>query len=554
VENGAIRLTGSVSSWDARVRAGRTAASFGFRGVLNDLTVPGVCDETIPQAAFRDSAIDGLEFDVVIVGAGVIGTAVARELSRYDLTIAVLEKEEDVGVHASSRNDGMIHPGLAPSPGSKKAYYNTRGNRMYEFLAGELGFTFHRTGSLALFRRRWMRLIVPYLKRRCRRNGVDGAYRYVSAREVRRLEPNVTAKQHGGFLLPSAGVVSPFEVTIAFAENAAENGVLFFFETTVEAIERDDTHRIARIKTNRGTIGAGTVVNAAGVWADAVAEMADDRFFQIHPRRGVDAIVDKRLHGTQQRILSMPKWLGGSGNHSKGGGLIPCVEGNLLVGPTAKEEPGRENYATSDEELRAVLQHLALNARVGREDVITYFAGVRAATWTEDFIVERSRSVPNLVHAAGIQSPGFASAPAIALDVAAMAVEALQEIRNVVVNRSFQPRRSPRVRVADLPPEQRDELIHVDPAYGRIVCRCEEISEGEIRDAIASPIPARSIDAIKRRTRAGSGRCHGGFCLPRVIDVIRRETGTPITDISKKGRRSWIASSETKTPTAHSTL
>ena len=558
-ENGAVRLAGEVPTWHDRVRAGYAVAKMGYRGVLNDLRVPGVTESPASAPGFRDNLLEGQSFDVVVIGAGIIGCAVARELARFDLSIAVLEKENDVGVHASSRNDGMIHPGFAPTPGSKKAFYNVRGNRMYDTTSRDLDFSFRRPGSLTLFEKRWMRLLVPYMKYRCRKNGLDGDWRYVSAKRVRELEPNVTTAQHGGFLFPSAGVVNPFEVTIAYAENAAKNGVSFFFDTAVEALEipgtpRPDRAPIGRIGTNRGTVTAKAVVNAAGVWADKIAELAGDRFFSIHPRRGVDAILDKRLAITQRHILSMPRIFGGNSTHSKGGGLIPCVEGNLLAGPTAIESPDREDYATSSGELDELRRLLSINRRLHAGDIITYFAGVRAATWTEDFVIERSERVPNLIHAAGIQSPGLASAPAIAEDVARMARDAVNEQRPVSPNRRFDPHRRGRIRPELLPLPERDAIIRRDSAYGKIVCRCEEVSEGEVRDALHSPIPVRSVDGIKRRTRAGAGRCHGGFCMPRVLEIIRQESGISLTEVRKKGAGSWIASSETKERWMHDQL
>lgn len=554
-----VRLTGHVGTWDHKVTAGYAAAGCGFKGVINDISVEGYPESPMRYPRRMDSTLQRMQYDVAIIGAGVIGCAIARELTRYALSVAVLEKEEDVGVHASSRNDGMIHPGMAPEPGSLKALYNVRGNRMYESVSRELGFAFKRVGSLLLFDSRWKQILVPLIHRRCRQNGVDGEFRYVPPRQVSTLEPNVTPLQRGAFLLPSTGVVSPFEVTTAYAENAAVNGASFFFETVVSGMDitqnesgtdatGNGSKRITRIRTNRGIIEVKAVVNAAGAWADGVAEMAGDRFFSIHGRRGVDLILDKRVGTTQSRILSLLTVLGRSGSHSKGGGLIPTVDGNLLAGPTASETPRREDYSTSEQELEELDRHLGLNTMTRRSDIITYFAGVRAATWEEDFIIERSSRVSNLIHAAGIQSPGLASAPAIASDVADMVAEVLSATRKPVPNPRFDPIRPPRMRPGHLPLHERAKIIERDRAHGRIICRCEQVSEGEIRDALKAPLEPRSLDAIKRRTRAMAGRCHSGFCLPRVMETISKETGIPMCALEKKGEGSFLAVGETKDP------
>jgi glycerol-3-phosphate dehydrogenase len=564
--DGALLLEGRVADWQERVRAGYLAAKAvrktakaerqrggsavqGFRGVVNDISATGVVEPDMHRPAFRDQALEGAEYDAVIIGGGVIGCATARELARYELRIAVLEKEEDVAVHTSSRNDGMIHPGFAPAPGSKRARYNVRGNRLYTRAAAELGFSLHRPGSIILFRSPLMRLLVPLLKRRCRRNGVEGAYRYMSRREIAEREPTLTREQHGGFFMPSAGVVNPFEVTIAYAEHAAKQGVRFHFSTVVEGMStrwQDGTIRITEVHTNRGTLRTGAVVNAAGNWADRVAEMAGDRFFSLHGRRGVDLILDRRLGQYQQHILSMPRFFRTKRTHSKGGGLVPCVEGNLLAGPTASETPAREDYGTSRREIEELGRHLELNTALSPADVITYFAGVRPATWEEDFIIERSERVENLIHLAGIQSPGLASAPAIAEDGASLAVEVLRLRRKVLRRADYDCHRRPPVRTAHLPRRERIDLIRRRPEYGRIVCRCEEVSEGEIRDALRSPLQPGSVDAVKRRTRAGAGRCHGGFCLPRIMEIIADERELPLTRITKKGGSSWITAERTK--------
>lgn len=567
-EGQSIRLQGETESWEEKVRAGYTAAGRGFKGVLNDITVRGVDEPEMSRPELRDEALEGRQYDVIIIGAGVIGCAAARELSRWNLSVGVLEKEKDAAKQASGRNDGMIHPGFAASPGSLKAAYNTRGNRMYDQWAEELDLEFQRPGSLLLYRTPFTRLLAPYFRYRCRKNGVDGRYRSLSAKEVRRMEPHVTDKQYGAFFMPSAGIVSPYRVTLALAENAAANGCRFHFDTVLEGIEGlggvegregiDEPKAPAGgdqtfgVKTNRGTLKCRVLINAAGVWADRVASMAGDRFFSIHGRKGTDAILDKSCGVFQTRIAGMPRLLGSKNSHSKGGGVVPCVEGNILLGPTAEEVPHREDYSTDKKTFDRLLEQLSLNKKLESRHIINYYSGVRAATWEEDFILGPSEKNPRLIHAAGIQSPGLASAPAIAEDLAQWTVEALESAgRRVVPNEGFNPRRKDIPRVKDLSREERDSLIKKDPAYGEILCRCEEVSRGEIRDALGGALPARTVDGVKRRVRAGAGRCHGGFCLPRVITLMAREMGVHLKEVTKKGPESPIILEETKQEVQH---
>ena len=545
-KNDSVLLTGIVDNWTTKIEAGFVAAKRGFRGVINNIEVQGIKEKPMNQPHINDSILQGRHFDGVIVGGGVIGSAIARELSKKNITIALLEKEPDLAMQASGRNDGMIHPGFAASTGTLKARYNVRGNRMYTQWAEELDFEFRRPGTIILFSDWWYSLLTPILKSRCKKNGVDGNYRRLSAKEVRKLEPNVSVKQKGGFLLPSSGIVSPYKVTIALAENAVQNGAEVFLNTAVTSIERDG-NKITKINTNRGNITCGVLINAAGVWSDKLAELAGDHFFSIHGRKGTDAILDRDNKTSQNFILGMPTLLGHKKNHTKGGGVIPCIEGNILLGPTAQEVPDREDYSTDPLVFSQLLDLLDLNKKLHSSQIINYYSGIRAANYDEDFIIEASNKVSNLVHAAAIQSPGLASAPAIAEDIALIVVDILNKTGKEVKNRdNFNPIRKDIPLVRELSSKDRNELIIKDPAYGEILCRCEEVSRGEIRDALKSRVPATTVDGIKRRVRAGAGRCHGGFCLPKVIITISKELGVPVTSITKKGGVSTILTSRTK--------
>ncbi len=542
-QRGSLVLEGEAKSYQEKVAIGWAAVRSGFKAVVNDLRVPGVPEENLERPQVSDGLIDGTYHDVVIIGGGVTGCAIARELSRWNISTLLLEKESDVAVHTSSRNDGMIHDGFAAKPGSKKAWYNVRGNRLWEPLCKELGIDFKRPGSLVLFHSALAATAYPLMAARARRNQVDG-WEYWSKERVAAEEPHVVADQHGAFFLPSAGVLSPYKATVALAESAMLNGVRVVLDACVTGLELE-AGRVARVVTNRGICRAGVVINAAGNWADVVAGMAGDRFFSLHQRRGTEAILDAASGESQHHILGMPRLLQIKAK-TKGGGLVKTVEGNILVGPTASESPGREDYATRPQELVELEKHLRLNSSLSMSQAITYFSGVRPCTYEEDFIIEKSERVANLVHAAGIQSPGLASAPAIAQDVARMAVELVSVFKAVGPRPDWIPERQGAPEPRSLPLEQRADLIEKRSAYGRIVCRCEEVSEGEILDAIHARLPATSMDAIKRRTRAGMGRCHGGFCTPRVMEILARETGTPLWAVTKKGPGSELCAGPSK--------
>jgi len=543
-KQGALVLEGQVKNWQQYLEAGYAAAGQDFRGVVNDLEVEGL--ENFKQqceSSPEDFSLERYSFDVVVIGGGVIGCAIARELTRYNVKVALLEKESDLARHTSGRNNGMIHSTMAVKLGTKKHLYNLRGNRMYRKVAEELGFDLKWPGSFAMLDKNWQLLLGPYARRIASKKGVQG-FRVLSKGKVKELEPNAWEEQTGSFYMPETGVVDPYQVTIAYAENAMQNGTTIYLNTKVLGFEKDN-NRITAVRTNRGTLQAGVIINAAGIWADHVAEMAGDRFYTIHPRKGVIAILDKKTGSSQSYILGRAQL--SSEAKTKGGGLVPLLDGNILAGPTADEVPGREDYSTETHELQHILDHhLVLNKTLQQSDIITYFAGTRACTFEEDFIIEISEYVENLVHAAGIQSPGLASAPAIAVDVRDMAAEILKNKMDLKENPDFNPKRKLAPQPVRLSLKERNCLIENRPSYGQIVCRCELVSEGEIVDAIHAPLPARTLDAVKRRARAGMGRCQGGFCTPAVINILARETGRQVTEICKHEPGSVLITDRTR--------
>lgn len=536
ISSDTISVAGCTNSLDKKNKAGWLVSQYSSY-IINDIIVRNSEQKTQIDAIEFSHELDGKAYDAVIIGGGIIGCTIARELSRYKIRVALFEKEYDVAVHTSSRNDGMIHDGFAAKPGTKKALYNVRGNRLWEPLASDLKIQFKRVGSLILFRTPLSATLYPVLAARARKNNVDG-WELWSRKKVTQEEPHLLDEQYGAFYLPSAGIISPYRATVALAEHAIQNGVDVYVSTKVLGFDTQD-NTIERVVTNRGSVFSKLVINATGNWADVVAELAHDRFFSLHFRKGTDIILDKNTGLWQRHVIAMPRLLQIT-QKTKGGGLVPTVEGNILVGPTAYEVADRTDYSTSKADIQELEKHIRLNKKLNMNQVITYFSGIRACTYSEDFLIEASRKIKNLIHVAGIQSPGIASAPAIAEDVASMSVEILARTMQIYKKDSWKQVRETYPDLQTMTFKERATLIKNNPGYGKIVCRCEVVSEKEIRNALHSSLPVYSLDAIKRRIRPGAGRCHGGFCTPRVMEIITEETGKDFSEITKKGAHSNI--------------
>ncbi len=525
--HGIIHLTGHCSEWQQAVEAGLLAAKKGSRThVVNDIVPDSQVMEhplgSLPD--LRDNSLDGRHPDVLIIGGGVIGCAIARELTKSKLDILLIEKEYDVAVHASSRNDGVIHPGIDLLPGLLKKKYNNRGNPLYDQLARELDIPFERVGQHLVFQKRSMKL--PAIASLLYFNlSVAGKVRFIEKNKLHRLEPGLSDRAAFALFFEGAGIICPFNLTIALAENAIQNGAEISLNTA--ALSMDLTRRgkkyITAVHTNRGTIYPRLVISAAGVFAEEIARMAGDRFFSIHPRKGSSVILDKKVKANIHSVYSfLQGW--NANRHSKGGGIIPTIHGNVLVGPDAVEVREKEDFSTHRDNLQAVFEKQKnISNWLNPADTIAYFSGIRAATYEEDFILEKGRQTENILHAAGIQSPGLTAAPAIALKMEKMALTYLSRFGNVPSNPSFNPYRKAPPHLASLPEKERDRLIRQNPDYGQILCRCEEISKGEILDAMRRPLPCFTLDGIKRRVRPTSGRCQGGFCAPLILPLIAEE-------------------------------
>ena len=542
-EGDTIRVSGTLGTWEDILKACSLAVSRDKRRVhvVNDIVLEGA--EPIPMRvpSLKDDALDGKHVDVLVIGGGISGASIARELTKWDLSVLLVEKEADFALQASGRNDGEVHPGIDLSKGSLKQKYVLLGNWRYDQVCRELHVPFRRTGQYACFTQPYLRPLVTLLALwRKYHDGVTDT-KIVGREELLREEPAMNPDFAFAMYNPSAGIVSPYQLTIAYAENAAQNGAELSLDTAVLSMDTEDG-RITAVHTNRGTVYPKVVVNAAGVFADDVAEMAHDRFYSIHPRRGTDTIQDVksgRDYDTIASIIEINKSYFTS--HTKGGGTLKTVHDNVLMGPDAVECREKEDFSTRPESIRTIYHKQTRTSSVANtRDIITYFTGVRAPTFEEDFVLEWGRNCNNLYHVGGIQSPGLTSAPAFSLDVAQAVADKLSETQPVHRNESFDPVRRGIPELRNMAPEERERYIAENPDYGVIVCRCEEISKGEILDALDSPLCPPTLDAVKKRVRPGMGRCQGGFCSPLVAQIIAEHEGIPLSQVKKSSDEAFL--------------
>lgn len=468
--------------------------------------------------------------DVLIIGAGASGCAIARELSRKKLNIAVLEKNSDVCEGTSKANSGIVHAGFDAEPGSLKAKLNVRGSRLMRELSGELDFSYRQNGSLVLGFREQDRAGLEELRERGVKNGVEGL-RILGREELLSMEPEIGDEAAAALYAPTGAIVCPFGLTIALAENAAVNGARFHFQTQVQEIRR--TKGGYQVFTGRGCFETRTVVNAAGVYADEIHNMIcdDDDRIRITPRKGEYLLCDKKAGNLAVHTLfQLPTALG------KGVLVTPTVHGNLLIGPTAEDIPDKEGVSTTREGLSKVMEKAALSIRsVPERQVITSFAGLRARGETGDFIIGEVKGAPGFFDVAGMESPGLSCAPAVGEYVAQMINDYLKPEDNP----GFTAERKGICSMALASKEERLRLIREDPAYANVICRCEMVTEGEILAAIRRPLGATTTDGIKRRVRAGMGRCQAGFCTPRVLEILARELGIDEEQVRKAQEGSY---------------
>lgn len=540
-------LRGKLDKWDEVLAACSLAAvKYSDCHVVNEIECAEALGETMRLPSLSDHVLAGRTPDVLIIGGGISGVSAARELTKWKLDILLVEKEADLALQASGRNDGEVHPGIDLGKGSLKHRYIRRGNAMYDRVCAELDVPFHRVGQYVCFHDAALKPAVDlYCQHRRIFDGISDTV-LISGEELHRLEPNFNGDFKFAISNPSSGCVCPYGLTIAYAENAVQNGASIALNTAVLGMEVTDG-KIVSVCTNRGTIYPKIVINAAGVFSEKIAEMAGDHFFSIHPRRGTNSILDKKAGAFMHSIASVKDMQLVSKTHSKGGGILHTVHDNLLIGPDAVETYEKENTETHAESIKHVFDKQQITMPLlSQRDIITYFTGVRAPTFEEDFIVEKGRKTQNIIHCAGIQSPGLTTAPAVALDLEKMAVNELQKLGRVEQNPKFNPRRKGPPVLREMSDEERNAKIAENPDYGEIVCRCEEVSKGEILDALRSGICVPTVDGVKKRVRPGMGRCQGGFCMPLVTKIIAEYLGVPLWEVKKSAAESPIVFGPTK--------
>ena len=474
-------------------------------------------------------------YDVAIIGAGVIGNSIFRELTKYNLKVVVLEKEKDVSMGSSKANSAIVHAGYDPKEGSLMAKYNVKGNEMFEDICKELSVPFERNGSLIIAVNDEDMKTVKALYENGTKIGVKNL-RILTKEEVLEKEPNISEEIVGALYAPTGGIVGPFEYTIALAENGVANGGEIKLEKEVISIEKNDIFKI--ITKDGESIESKFVINAAGLYADKIHNLICKESFKIIPRSGEYFVMDKSQGSVvSHTIFQCPSKLG------KGVLVTPTVHGNLLVGPDARDIDDKEDLGTVGDGLNAVRESSMLTTKkINFREGIRNFSGLRANPDTGDFIVEENDEVKGFIDVAGMKSPGLSSAPAIALGV----VDILDKSGCKLDKKSNFKAKRKQIHFMELSAKEKAELIKKNPQYGKMVCRCESITEGEIVDAIKRSFGVLSIDGIKRRCRPGMGRCQGGFCGPRVQEIIAREFNVPLEDVVQEKSGSYILLGKTK--------
>jgi glycerol-3-phosphate dehydrogenase len=476
-------------------------------------------------------------YDVVIIGAGIIGASVAREISKYNLKVIVVDKGLDVASGTTKANSAIVHAGHDAGPNTVKGKLNAKGNSMFDKLSKELDFPFKKNGSLILCFDESHKEELELLKKQGELNGVPNL-QILTGEQTRKMEPNISENVVLSLFAPTSGIVCPYEMNIAMAENAFTNGVEFKFGAKVVDIAKNNAGYSLSINDDDKVIETKIIINAAGLYSDVMNNLVCGEKFDIVPKKGEYCLFDKAVGNlVSKTIFQLPTSAG------KGVLITPTVDGNLLVGPNAVDVNNKDNLDTTNEGLDEIIAKAKLSVKsLPTNQIITSFSGLRAKTKVNDFIIGEVKSSPGFINVASIDSPGLTSAPAIAEKV----VSIVKDILKVTPKENFIKIRKGIVKFRELSNSERDILIKSDPSYGRIVCRCEVVTEGEIKDAIRRPLGAKTLDAIKIRTRAGMGRCQAGFCTSRIVDILSSELNLPPTKITKFGINSRLVIGKNK--------
>ena len=474
-------------------------------------------------------------YDVIVIGAGVVGGMIARKLAAYDLKICIVEKENDVAMGATKANSSIVHAGFDAKVGSLKALLNVRGSEMMPQVTRELGVKYHNNGSLVIGFNETDRATIEELLERGKLNGVKNL-RIVEKDELKKIEPNISDNVTCALYAPTGAITCPYELTIAAVGNAMDNGVELKLNFAVEEMkELDDGYEV--LAADGQSVKTKYVIDSAGLYSDRIAQMIGDDSFHVHPRRGEYILLDRECGNlVSHTIFRTPTKMG------KGILISPTVDGNLLLGPTSVDMEDKEDKSTTAGGFADVICQAQENVDgIEFGKTITSFCGLRAVGSTGDFIIKASK--PGFITLAGIESPGLSAAPAIAEYVTELLKEQGLEL---VGKADFNPIRKPQHAFREATIEEKNEIIRQDSSYGKIVCRCETVTEGEILAAIRTNPGARDLDGVKRRTRAQMGRCQGGFCGPQIVELLAKELGIPYEEVTKSGNGSFINMGKTK--------
>ena len=474
--------------------------------------------------------------DIIIIGAGVSGSYIARELSRYNLKILLLDKENDIATETTSANSAIIHAGYDTEPGTNKAKFNAPGNQMFDQVCEELDVTFERCGSLVIAFNDDEIKILEDLHERAVINKVPQV-RIIEQDELFAMEPNISSEAKCALYAPSAGIINPWELSVALAENAIDNGVELKLETEVKDIEKENS--IYKVITSKGDFNTRLVINCAGVFADKIHNMVAKPTYSIKPRKGNYYVLDNSVKDLVNHIIFQTP-----NESGKGVLIVPTVDGNFLIGPDSNYIDDKDDVSTQADRLDFVKES-ALRAcpNIPFNKSIRTFAGLRASSNIGDFIIGQAEDSQGFIDVGGFESPGLSSIPAVAKHVVGLVDEISGDLEE---KQDFNPRRRKVVRFNKLSPQEQADLIKENPAYGNVICRCEIVTEAEIVDSIHRSAGAHTVKGVKNRVRPGTGRCQGGFCGPRVVEILARELKCDWVDIPYDSSDAYILTGQTK--------
>ena len=468
-------------------------------------------------------------FDVLIIGAGVTGAMIARNLAKYDIKVALLDKENDVGNLTSNANSAIVHSGYDPVPGTNKAKFNVLGNAMFDQICDELDVSFSRVGSLTVALYDEQLKILEDLAKRSKENGVK--VELLNAEQVKKMEPNINPCVKGALFAPTAGIVDVFSFVVHAVENAVDNGVKLFLNQKVTSINKEKDYYV--VKTDKETFESKMVINAAGCFADKIAEMVEPIDWKITPRKGEYFVLDHYKAGLVNHVIfPLPS--------EKGKGILVTMttSGNYLVGPSSELDEDPSDYTTDPMTLRNVrAQASEMVPSIPFNQVIRVFAGSRPTCTRHDFVIEYSKKDKYFINVGGIESPGFVSSPAIGVYVVEQLVKPVLSLKE---KKDFNPRVRRYHRLYNAMNDGDYKFVNEHENYSEIICNCEKVTLGEILDALDRSVPPQSVKALKRRTRAGYGRCQGGFCQPRVVLILAKHYGVSPLEINYDGEFSPI--------------